>query len=223
MSMAQIQRLTFVDIETTGLLGPSTRKDSIIEVAAAVVDLKTRAVVDQWTTLITPHGDQSGSNYLPFPFGRVDWILGDYHLKAGHFDGVDWSTAMDWDQALKVLGARFLTEGATLAGQNPGFDADHLQRDWSALGWDWPSLDYHRIDLCSPAIFLVMAGLTEGASLRYSAKWAGCGPQRHRAMSDVNDAIRVFWAMADHFTGPKLDVFQIDPADHLDPRGRGHL
>lgn len=202
MGAKQITHLTFVDIETTALLGPESDADAIVEIAAARVNLKTRETEEHFECLIKPCGTQATiSQYPSIPSA---WNLGEYHTKAGHFRGADWSKAMNHTLAMEILLDRFLIEGATIAGQNPGFDLRHLQRDFEAMGFfPWPKLDYHVPDLCSPALFLVMAGKVESVSLRSLIPWAYADPNRkqsHRAMGDVKDSIRVFFAMFDFFT-----------------------
>lgn len=191
--------LTFIDIETTAVAGPDADTDAIIEIAAARVELATRKTVDEWSTLVRPP-----RLHVSFPI----WVLGDFH--AGRYDGVDWQRdGITIAQALADLSGRFLTPGATIAGQNPSFDLRYLKRDWRAreqlaayrfdltnLG-PWPALDYHVIDLVSPAFLLAMTGAIPGCSLRHTAPLAGRGPQRHRALDDVLDAIAVFWLLAD--------------------------
>lgn len=206
MGAKQITHLIFTDIETTAKEGPESRADQIIEIAAATVRLSDRAVVDQFETLILPVFP--GPQTLGPPEGEIHdrqaiWDLGQYHLDAGHFRGVDWSTGMLLPDALDTLGSRFFQDGATIAGQNPRFDLDHIRRYWEVFLWPWPKLDFHVIDLCSPALFLVMAGKTQGVSLRNIIPWAYGEPNRtqaHRAMGDVYDTIRVFWAMFDFYT-----------------------
>ncbi len=210
MGAKQIKELVFIDVETTAKEGPNTRRDAIIEIAAARVDLKSRAIVDSYEALIKPWGDQSW--YSPNGPDRI-WLLGEYHLNAGHFAGVDWSKAVSYLDAMLALDERFLTDGTTIAGQNPPFDLDHLRRDWAHFNWPWPNLDYHVIDLCSPALFLTMAGITGGVSLRNVIPWAYADPDRkqaHRAMGDVQDAIKVFWAMFDYFTAGTRPAFWPD-------------
>lgn len=186
------KELVFIDIETDALAGPDADTDKIIEVAAARVDLKTRATVDEWSTLV-----HDGRGRAP--------EIGAFH--AGGFAGVDWSSGLSIVQALDTLGRCFLREGATVAGQNPGFDLRYLRRDWETIEeygatgggpWNpWPKLDYHVIDLVSPSFMLAMTGAIPGCSLRHTAPFAGHGPQKHRALDDVRDAIAVFWMLAD--------------------------
>lgn len=209
--MGKIDYLTFLDIETTAKTGPEAGTDAIIEIAAARVNIRDReAPIESFEVLIAPWGNQATPMVQgAFPFtpaqvlamGRPGWDLGEYHVKAGHFAGVDWSRAVDRSLALDMLTEKLLTDGATIAGQNPHFDLRYLRRDFAEAGRPFPKLDYHVIDLCSPAIFLVMAGCVETPSLRLTGPWAGCGPQTHRAAGDVRDAIKVFWAMFDAFTG----------------------
>ena len=197
MGANQITELTFIDVETTAIDGPAAGTDALIEIGAARVRLSDRAIVDSFECLIKPHGPQS------FNCGYgIEWALGEYHVTAGHFAGVDWSTGLELPHALDIMAGRFLQDGATIAGQNPGFDLRHFRRDWPET-WAWPKLDYHVIDLCSPALFLVMAGIVPGVSLRNVIPWAYGEPnhkQAHRAMGDVRDAIQVFWAMFDYYT-----------------------
>lgn len=200
--MGKIDYLTFLDIETTAQTGPEAGTDAIIEIAAARVNIRDReAPIESFEVLIRPWGPQAVAGPpMPGAFYGA-WMLGDYHVKGGHFAGVDWSRAVDRSLALDMLTEKLLTDGATIAGQNPHFDLRYLRRDFAEAGRPFPKLDYHVIDLCSPAIFLVMAGCVETPSLRLTGPWAGCGPQTHRAAGDVRDAIKVFWAMFDAFTG----------------------
>lgn len=200
--MAKVTQLVFVDVETTGKKGPKTRDDAIVEIAAARVDLASRRILDSFDTLIRPWGDQTVHVDPPDDL-TLTWDLGDYHVNAGHFTGVDWTQGVKLSQALDIMRDRFLTDGSTIAGQNPRFDLDHFQRDFARLIWDWPALDYHVIDLCPSLLFLDMAGKIEGCSLRNAVPWAYADPERkqaHRAAADVKDAIRVFFALADYFT-----------------------
>lgn len=191
--------LTFIDIETTAVAGPDAGTDAIIEVAAAIVDLKTRETVKEWSTLVRPprFDEPGGSPHVSFP----TWVLGDFH--AGRYDGVDWSSGLTIDHSLQVLEHVYLTKGVTVAGQKPGFDLRYLRRDWERIARDdsswpaWPALDYHEVDLVSPAFLLAMTGAIPGCSLRHTAPLAGCGPQKHRALDDVRATIAVFWMLAD--------------------------
>ena len=198
--MGQITHLTFIDLETTAKHRPSEYYDSIVEVAAARVNLATREIEDKYETLIHPHGIQSWRRVHTVHGGNYpDWQLGEFHTKSGHFDGVDWRRGTRQENALNMLLEYFLKDGATIAGQNPAFDLAHLRRDCLGSSLSWPNLDYHVIDLASTAIFLQMAGIIPGLSLRHTAKWAGCARSPHRAMNDVLNSIDVFWCMHDIF------------------------
>lgn len=203
--MGKVTHLTFIDIETTGHNVNGTT-DAIVEIAGARVDLSTRVITDTFEALIRPWGEQSNCAFYNTPHhGQVlTWNLNRFHTDAGHFDGVYWERdGVDCNLALDMFTETLFVDGATIAGQNPEFDLRHLRRDFVASGRPWPQLDYHRFDLCSPAMFLTMAGSVESPSLRNTAPWAGCGPQKHRAADDVVQAIRVFWAMYDAFIGTK--------------------
>jgi len=232
MKSKDIEYLIFTDVETTGLKGPDTRLDAIVEVAAAKVRLADRVIVDSYQTLIRPTAE---SDQVTWTADGWAWDLGKFHLDGGHFNGVDWHGpgAVALEEAMYQIAIRF-APGATFAGQNIPFDLDHIQRDCAASEIPWPATDYHRVDLCSPAIFLVMAGATPGISLKHTRVWArdreknaGLPPlytkirdmafppsplseQAHRAMADVEDAIRIFWAMADVFAlGLRADFLGI--------------
>ncbi len=188
--------LTFIDIETTAIAGPDAGTDAIIEVAAARVNLKTRAI-DAWSTLV-----HDGRGRAP----QIGAFHGDRYARAC------WSTGLSIEQTLDTLGRCFLTKGATIAGQNPGFDLRCLRRDWEEIDehyatkhanherrlGPWPQLDYHQVDLVSPAFLLAMTGAIPGCSMRHTLPIARRGvTQTHRAMQDVLDAIAVFWMLAD--------------------------
>lgn len=198
MGAKQITHMTFIDVETTGLIGPNVKPyaDQIVEVAAAKVNIRTRQIEAWYETLITPEGDQT----LEHEHNGVHaWNFGAYHLDRGTFHDVsdeEWMMAPSLEMALAHL-IPFLGD-ATLAGNNPAFDRDHIIRDFMGMPFPMPSLDYHLIDLCSPAMLLVMAGASDGVSLKNSRVWAGLpGEQAHRAGQDVKDAIQVFFKMAD--------------------------
>jgi len=203
-----MKELVFIDIETTAKYGPEENKDAIIEIAASKVNLKTRETTVIVDTIIKPGGtdiDQAvcqvggGERLSDGVFAPNTWKLGEYHIKAGHFADVDWSLGQPIKDVFNTLSLAL--EGATIAGQNPKFDLAYIKRDFKNLGMTFPKIDYHLIDLCSPAIFLYMAGIIPGISLRHSSQWAGCGKQQHRAGQDVKDAIEVFWKMHDYYNG----------------------
>lgn len=200
--VGDMKELLFIDIETTAKYGPEADKDAIIEIAASKLNLKTREVTVVLDTLITPgiFGERNEvlQDQIDFDNGKPAWILGDYHTKSKHFDGVNFDDGMYLFKALTELSK--VLEGATIAGQNPHFDLRYLKRDFMRNKLSFPKTDYHVIDLCSPAIFLHMNGVIPGVSLRHSGPWAGCTNQAHRAGQDVKDAIQVFWKMRDYFT-----------------------
>lgn len=209
--MGKITTLTFLDIETTAKEGPDSWKDSIVEVAATRIRLEDRQVLDRWDSLIKPWGDQAGRPFATAKdAGPLAWELGEYHTKPGTFRGVDWDNALDYGVVLDILRDRFLTEGATIAGWNPGFDIGHIKRDFFGAGRAWPKLDYHVIDLCPAALFLVMSGHVESVSLRNVGPWAGCPDQIHRAGPDVDNTIAVFWAMHDFYIHGRKPDFSRD-------------
>lgn len=231
--MGKIEILTFVDIETTAIAGPDANTDEIIEIAVCRVSLSDRAVIREWSTLIRPHGPQSRT---AIPCKGADdraWDLGPFHTNAGRFADVDRSQGMNIGDVLRYL--TLPLSGATIAGQNPDFDLRYLRRDFARAGIPFPVIDYHRIDLAAPALFLNMAGHVPGLSLRHSAEWAGCPPQEHRALSDVRRTIKVFWAMYDAMIlgqwptcegiigGPNVNGAGIqEPQERRDPIQAGH-
>lgn len=200
----RVQRLQFVDIETTALDGPDAGTDEIIEIAAATLDLELDEITSSWSTLVAPSRFSSLLQFDPM-FGQ--WHLGEFH--GDRFAGVNFQAGLAIDVALESLAEQgYLAAGSTIAGQNPGFDLRHLRRDWehvaevAACGGDhsrapWPRLDYHVIDLVSPAFMLAMTGAVPGCSLRHTAPLlANTRTQKHRAMDDVLDAVEVFRKLA---------------------------
>ncbi len=196
-----MQELLFIDIETTALTGPDAGQDAIIEIAASKLNLKTREVTVALDTLISPgiFGERNVilQDQIELDKGKPAWILGEYHAKSKHFENANFDDGMFLLKALFEL--QKALEGATIAGQNPHFDLRYLKRDFARYKLTFPKIDYHVIDLCSPAIFLHMNGVIPGVSLRHSGPWAGCTEQAHRAGQDVKDSIQVFWKMRDYF------------------------
>jgi hypothetical protein len=218
--MAKIEKLVIVDVETTGVHGPNTRLDAVVEVAAARVDLRKRVVEAAYSALVRPWAGarddqlvwppaQHGPSYGKSHPGPAAWQLGPYHVEGKHFDGVDWSKAVDYERVLDDLtdprrfDGGFLVDGATLGGQNPPFDREHLQRDCACTGRAWPKLDYHVIDLASIALLPHVSGeVSNGVSLRHMIRWARLDPnyvQQHRALADVRDAVVVLFATLDRW------------------------
>lgn len=189
--------LLFVDVETTGH-DPSGRRDALVEVAVALVDLSTMNVVRKFESLIRP---EPGAFQTRLTDKGWVWNLGEFHQKGQHFSGVNWQEARPLEEVLSVLGQTFLPN-ATLAGQNPEFDVAHLERDFATCGIHFPPIDYHRVDLVSPSVFLLLNKKTERLSLSHTLPWAlellglPARVQQHRAMADVLDEIDVFRAFA---------------------------
>ncbi len=202
--MSKITELVFTDIETTAkTFTPGfqqTATDQTIEIACARVDLQTRKIVDRYETLVRPQPGNPQVLWNGILGAPAAWDLGTFHLKSDRFKNADWASATYLREALTVLSERFLTPGATVAGQNPQFDLRHYVRDYNACGVSFPLINYHVIDTSSPSIFPYMLGEVESLSLRHTRTWAGVdGQQSHRAMDDVLDSIQVFFALADRF------------------------
>ena len=192
------KKITFLDIETTSKSftpGPVKCFDSIVEVAAAIVNLENREIELEKNWLIQPHGPQSKIRINEIR----DWDFGEFHLKHETFKNVDWDLGQDRKEVMLELSQNFLIPGAVVGAQNPNFDLNHLERDFAELNIEWPKLNYHIFDLASPALFLVMGGVVESPSLRHTSVWAGCSKQKHRALDDVHDTIKTFWSMYDFF------------------------
>lgn len=206
----RVSALKFIDIETTALRGPDEGTDEIVEIAAATLDLERDEVVDEWSTLIKPSETVTDLKQVRIADGELTWKLGVFHGR--HFDGVDWASGLTIDAALEGLAScGYLVDGATIAGQNPSFDLRHLRRDWERIRRyvecscpscaptterPWPKLDYHVIDLVSPAFMLAMTGAVPGCSLRHTAPLLANSTQKHRALDDVRDAVEVFRKLA---------------------------
>lgn len=192
-----ISELLFLDVETTGH-DPSECQDALVEVAVALVDLSTMRVLRSYESLIRP---EPGSFQTVLTGEGWVWNFGDFHRKGNHFEGVSWSEARPLEDVLEVLRKDFLS-GATVTGQNPDFDLRHLRRDFATSGIPFPNIDYHRVDLVSPSVFLLLNQKVERMSLSHTLPWAltflglPARSQRHRAMPDVLDEIDVFRAFS---------------------------
>lgn len=201
--MAKVTHLHFVDVETTAKHGPGKRPlDRVIEIACKRVDLVTREEVTICDTLIWPEGrgSKQDPDHPSDDLSRL-WTLGEYHVKEGHFADV---TAKQWRDAPigfdVYRGLARALHGTTIAGNNPAFDLDHLRAEFITEDVDFPELDYHRVDLSACLALAYQCGAIKGMSLRHARKLAGCeGEQKHRAMADVNDAIRVYWWLVETF------------------------
>lgn len=185
--MADIKDLIFIDCETTGL---DPAKHEIIEVAMVRVRRAQEADTQVgWKIMGTFH-----KMFMPLrdPEPEVAAING--------FSRAKWE-----DSGAKLMRVRDLMamapllDGATPAGQNPGFDMGFLRMEWGAAeaaesgGYPFPNVDYHLLDLATFAFPLYVGGLVSGLSLRHTRKLFGFdGEQEHRAIGDVLDAMQIF-------------------------------
>lgn len=172
--MGKIEKVVFIDTETTGLI-PGV--DRIVEIAAVHVDVQSWEVIDAYESLIHVSPEHLGKAWAP-----------------ERFAGLDFANAPAIENVLRDLG--IFLDGATLAGQNPHFDLGFLREAYEScnggLGMPFPPLDYHTIDTGSMVIPLVFAGVLDTMSLKSGRIWAGgTGAQAHRAMADVLDSIQV--------------------------------
>ncbi len=174
--MGKIEKLFFVDVETTDL--PENDPEAeIIEIACAALDISTWEVSREWSSLVKHTR----------PMGE---------FTARHFAAVDFSKALPIDLAIQhLLGAWYSCAGSW-TGQNPIFDLGFLRPAAASAGFPWPTspaVDYHRFDVASMMLPYVLRGEVESVSLRATRKWAGiAGEQSHRAAGDVSDTIAVF-------------------------------
>jgi hypothetical protein len=174
--MGKVEKLFFVDVETTNL--PENDPEAeVIEIACGVLDLRTWETSGEWSTLV-----------------KHSRPLGDFTAK--YFSRVDFSRALDPSNAIETLIMRWRACAGSWSGQNPIFDLGFLRPLAASCGYAWPGspdVDYHRFDVASMMLPYVLRGEVESVSLSKTRVWAGCeDEQAHRAAGDVSDTIRVF-------------------------------
>lgn len=167
-----LRTLTFLDLEATGTIPAN---DDILEVAIGLYDIKTDRMHTTYSSLV-----------------RFTGVLPLFHRDS--FDAAELAEAPPLDIVLERIAP--LLEGATIAGMRPTFDLELLYYAYQKTGVRPPVFDYHVFDLMSPALILFCNGEIEGTALKHTRRWAGIpGTQKHRALSDIQDAATVFRAM----------------------------
>lgn len=191
--MAEIRDLCFVDIESTGLHPHEGHE--IIEVAMVRICPKTLEERGRLHEYILPHVPPSSDVATINGYNEEEWRQnGAQHLTVNH---------------LKSMSK--LMTGATLAGQNPGFDKSFLEPVFKTfLEQPWPKMDYHLLDVASLAWPLFVSGHIQGVGLKHTRKLFGLTGREHRALSDVLDTITVYKNTVSLYTNATI---------YMDPEG----
>ena len=127
------KQVLVIDLETTGV---DARTDSIVQVAAVLLDARTLEEVDVYNTMVRPSTPISEGARAVHGLRESDLV-----------------SAPALSSALRTL-ARFASPDLRIAGHNVGFDAGFLRAGYASLGLDYP-FDYHAVDVWSIAWFFL--------------------------------------------------------------------
>jgi len=158
--------LLLIDVETTGI-DPS--KDSIIQLAALILDRRNLSELDSFSIFIRPDTQISVQAFSIHGISEKDLA-----------DAKDLCAALDEFQA-------FAPSDALLSGHNVSFDMNFLKTGYAKCGLHFP-FDYHTIDIWSIAFFVISAvGISlESYSLSDLANFFGVKRSvKHDALEDV--------------------------------------
>lgn len=171
--------LCFMDLETTGL---DPQKHDIIEAAAVRVSVQPGP---EWfnTWKEEKRIDVKIMPAHPYVEPAVARING-FSIEA-------WKDAKTLPEALIEL--YDVIYMSILCGSNPFFDYSFVKAGCDALGWEFPRLlSYHKIDVPTLGIRLLLEGKLEKIKQVALAEYFGMAKQEHRAMADVEQCIEQF-------------------------------
>lgn len=193
--------LIVIDTETGGL-DPS--RACIIELAAKLVriDVEHRSVrvpqANLFHAYVLPdrpiHPQAAAINGY-----RDDWWAANALPQADAFGQfLDYLDSLDY-------------QGMMWAGSNvTGFDLPFIRTDMARLGLllpGKPKMSHRTLNTESLCFPLFVEGQTESCGIASLRKWAGCeGDQKHTAIDDVNDTIRVITAYFQRHVWPFIGM-----------------
>lgn len=171
--------LCFLDLETTGL---DEKRNDIIEAAAVRVSIQPGPDwASTWTVEKTVDAKVMPAHPYVEPF--VARING--------FSAEAWQDARLLPEVLVEL--YDCLHMSIVIGSKPDFDARFLEAGFTALGWNFPRmLSYHRIDVPTLWIKLVLEGKIQKIKQETVGEFLGLPKQEHRAMADVQQCIEIF-------------------------------
>lgn len=178
-------KLVFLDTETTGLLKHPGAE--VIEYAFAIwEDGKIIQGIDSARCI--------PKNGCPEEASRVNG----YTREAWEASGAKPFGAEDIDNVCS-----YLTDGCLIAGSNPDFDRNMLEREFVRMGRSdrWPYISHRSLNLASIGFLLWAEGEVDGVGLDYLAHFFGIDTtgKEHTAAGDVETGIKVWDALHDHF------------------------
>lgn len=181
-------KISFVDVETSGLdaHGLEGPQDEIIE--AAVVLWQDGQIVDQYSQRFMPLGGVS-----------------DHVARINGYDRNEWTKtgAQPFDDYHAHVIADKLAKGGIVGGANPTFDQQFLKAAFRKVRVPWPDktkLTHRLIDVQSLAIPLVVIGAIKNTSLHELCRFFGLGEVQHSALSDALQAAKCFELLVDGYS-----------------------
>lgn len=194
-------RLTFTDVESTGLCGDQPSIDEALRANRQIIEYafvvwEDGNIVKTFEKKVMPTGDAlkdaeecaaNGWNH----FDKAKWW-------APNAPG-EYSPAKPWGEADCEVVSDFTTD-ATMAGSNPAFDQVLYRAEFFRLVKAYPKASTHRMmDTGALAWPLIAAGLIEKSGLEHLAKFLGVEHKQHTAMGDVRACIGVYEILCERF------------------------
>jgi DNA polymerase-3 subunit epsilon len=168
--MSKVQRLIFVDTETTGL---DPELHEVIEIAFVMADIRDGRliVVDTWESKIKPEALE-----------RADPRA----LAVNGYCDEDWQDAPEAYHVWRSAWYRVQDKRAMLCGHNVGFDVRFMIEAWKRHGHGRPAFDYRTIDTYAYALPYLIDGRVDSISLSKVCEAIGIKTGRaHSAMADA--------------------------------------
>ena len=167
-------KITFVDLETTGL---NSEEHEIIELAA----VKTEVSNDKLVVLYPFECRVQPKNPVdPFVarlngYSKSEWETYSLPLEDGLFNVFD------------------MMQDSWHAGSNPKFDEAFLKKAAKDLHWQYPKLaSHHLLDVSTLAFSLLIDQEIDKLNQENVAKYYGIEGGGHRAMADVHQCLKIF-------------------------------
>lgn len=179
-------KISFTDTETTGL---DAQEDEIIQLAAIKIEHY------DWDRpwLIRQIGE------LEFKINPTKPVSAEAQAVNG-YKPENWTNAVSADEA--ILSYFRFVEWTNFGGQNPHFDRKFIDATASRLGIAWPKLSgYRLVAVEMTAWSLYLAGKVDNVKQETLAAFFGLGKQKHDALDDVRQSIKIYEKCLQHQFG----------------------